>query len=454
MNEKETTTLKDKIEIERVKASAFDDIARGILDAIDSAIVALAGKSKSIYTSSDISKQSDPIGPAQTAADKAYTKIINSLGSKNEILDPNRDSLTDVEVVIPETTIVYKDNSIINQAIDSVMTGYRSVFIKVDTTTSNEVKDTFNTLIQNTPNDEDQTISPVGIYYHIIQGLPLQMKELEDLQLQDLSATGAQQKFDIGPILDFKRIAQSTDFAKRLSVLNQMRADGIAKKIYIIERLRALKASSQMYDEGVTSIYSDFVSDQIGLYTFNRTIDTPGLDPEDWGTTPFNDRLAFGPARVIPTPIAHKVNVDVRNGLQRSYEQLNQKMYVNVIRDRYVNAFDDGQFDYPIARFATNSLGRFGLLMSSASHINIGDYSTAAFTVHHPLKEEYLPSSLGIDQELIMLIGSVRDVNNVDVINQKPIYEREIDGIHIFIDSTGARYVLPPTAPDDSAIMV
>lgn len=437
--------LKDKINLESIKSSVQDQVtsaATGLASSALSQARAFANAQLSALLApalSIITNVTGLISSAVSFAKRAVSFVISkTAGDPKNILDPAKDQLLSVLPALPSLPTTLPDLGPISSQIGS------SVLTQINSLTPEAANQIINSLEKISKLIQQQANNPVTLVDNtsdISAGLP------------DLNEDIPTNNRGFANTKAIKGAMQAASPEQRISVFNNLVGTTPGEKISIREKLIALQQSSDVYRQGINSNYVKPVSDQVGLLTLGHTIDTPALDPEDWGdiiNLNSGDRLVYRPPELYPTTSKNKIRPEIAALNQSFYQQVNQKMYYNLYRDRYNNRSFVAS-DYNVARYTEGSL--YGFKILAVSNNNLGDYASIGFSKINNSPQQEI-NNLQINSELLSLVGYLNNLYNVNSIDEKPIYEISIQGTTILIDTRGNRFLLPASKPDETPVRV
>ena len=428
-------SIKDKINLESIKSSAMKqagEVGSNMTSQLMSmvgrmAITALAPVLGAISTITRL------VGVVKGVVSEVITRTV---GVKDQILDPDRGNILDVVPKIPGIVLPSFGGL---GSLGAVFTNIATQVTGLGNSALTQINSLFDGIITNKPND-NEPLTPMDSTSDIIQGVPDTNESIITNNQGVLNAKTIKQNL------------QTPSLETRIDAYNNLSGDTPADSIFIREKLKALAVSSDVYNEVLDSPYMSPVSDVVGLATLGHTIDTPALDPEDWAPeVVLTDRLTHGPAQALPITSKYKVKIPLRNQIQAAYNKLNSKMYVNLYRDRY--SYITTPRDYPIARHGT--IDKYGLGVATVSHVNMGDYSSIGFAKKINTAAAELSNVVSaVKPEVLPLIDYLYNVNNLNSMTEKPVYQIIIQGTEILVDSRGSRLLLQASRPDDTAIKI
>ena len=453
-----TISIKDKISVENIKSLSQQQITNASQSLYNSAIQQaksyLTDRISAILSAGQAAAQAF-LGGLSTFFSKARfavtSAIFKSVGDASNILDPARSQLSTFASSLPSLPSFPTSLPNLGDFTSSIQS---SVLLLLNNISPIGVTEVINllTTIGDRIQGIRQGVTLVDNTSDVAAGLP---ETNEDVLTNNRAFINA------------KEIKKAESFAlveQRIEGYNKLVATTIGEKLYVRDKLIGLSQSSDVYQDGIDSIYTSPVSDNVCLLTLGHTIDTPSLDPEDWMGNEQTERietdnvqlvLQKGPANLYPVTSKYKVNQEVATFAQNAYEQINLQMYRNMYRDRYMSsAFGVNAntiTDYGVSRYTSGR--KYGLKVLSVSHNNMGDYASLAFAKQHSTSEDELANS-EVDPQLTPLIGYLNNINNLNVIEDKPVYETQIQDTSILIDSRGNRYILPASSPDDTPVKV
>lgn len=441
-------TIREKVRVERIKSGIMDSVSKANQSIYKSLLartqLTLGGIFNTFITPIKKAKGfiTRVIGASQEAIGNAKAA---SVGTIDEILDPNRAEIFNTIPAIPRISQPPRLDANLMPLLVATLLQVRNFsfgviedMIKLFTNISNQAT--------------DDIITPVDNLTDTAMSMPLEASEV--------AYNGLPQGFQNAK--NIKQAFQESSIENVIEILKRLGGITAGEVKFLQEKLKALSESSDVYKQAIDTPYNTPVSDLVGLITLGHTIDTTALDPEDWGFdsgltyNPQDDRLIAGPAQIYPLTTKYKINPSIATGMQESYRQINNRMYLNMFRDRYYqNDVQAGQFfDYPVARYNESNVSLYGFpKIMVTSHMNLGDYSSIGFAKkNNSIVTEF--EQLQVKPELIPLIGYLFNLNNLNAIAEKPVYRVLVNEVEILIDSRGNRYLLPASQPDDSAVTV
>lgn len=433
-------TIRDKISFESIKSSALKQVGE-IGDTAATSFLSTAQQAIStvivnpiLNTISNIKRL---IGAAKSEINSLISRIV---GDKNQILDPDRDNILDVTSKIPD--VLVPDIGNIGD-MKSILAGILTQASTLGSSAINQLNQMFTTIMDNkvvNNSDEDEPLTPVDVVTDVVQGMPDLNESIVTNNQGVLNAKILKQNF------------QLPDINTQINTYNKLEGTTVGETMFVRGKLKSLVTSGDLYQNSIDSKYIGDVSNVVGLVTLGHTIDTMSLDPEDWGASDGStDVLRAGPANLLPLVSKYKLKRNIIEQFESSYNQLNNKMYNNLYRDRRTSNSEPQ--DYPIARHS--DVDKYGINMATVSHTNMGDYSSIGFAKKINTSEDELNSAKDVvGVELMPLIGYLYNVNNFNTITEKPIYKVNIQGTEILVDSRGSRFLLPASRPDDTAVTI
>lgn len=145
----------------------------------------------------------------------------------------------------------------------------------------------------------------------------------------------------------------------QVNIFNALDSNRIGDIIYIRNYLRALKKSSNYWNQNITNTLTQDISDVICLLTLGHSKDTSSLDPEDWvdyteqerlldfpppyisysedgelSTTTL--RLLEGGVELYPETSRYKVPTYLAHSMRRDYQALCKQHHRCLFRERFI----------------------------------------------------------------------------------------------------------------------